>query len=101
MLEHTIFTAERVFLRPFHENDQASVQRYMNDPALAGRRYAPWGFPKDLPLSTAQIEQIFNFVGFTYLPPIELEGKELVVKIWIGKRENYQFKEKKQRFAKI
>jgi len=48
-----------------------------------------------------QIEQIFNFVGFTYLPPIELEGKELVVKIWIGKRENYQFKEKKQRFAKI
>ena len=47
-----------------------------------------------------QIEQIFNFVGFTCLPPIELEGKELVVKIWIGKHENYQFKEKKAEVCK-
>ncbi len=79
MIEQTIFTAERVLLRPLTADDQPAALRYLNHPSLAGRRYLPWGFPGDLPLSQFQIKAIFKKTeekkkGFTYAIALQEDG---------------------------
>jgi RimJ/RimL family protein N-acetyltransferase len=52
------YTGDIIALRAFVQADLAALERYLNHPDLAGRRYIPWGFPQTAPLSTAQIEKI-------------------------------------------
>lgn len=47
-----------VELRPFKADDLSALGSYLNHPELTGRRYIPWKFPKDLPLSDEQIEGV-------------------------------------------
>lgn len=55
-----LFQTERTYLRPFEPADLSALQTYLNHPELAGRRYIPWGFSEDLPLSAKQVEGIYN-----------------------------------------
>ncbi len=55
-----LFQTDRTFLRPFELKDLPTLQAYLNHPELAGRRYIPWSFPEDLPLSAKQAEGIYN-----------------------------------------
>jgi RimJ/RimL family protein N-acetyltransferase len=52
------FRTEQVTLRAFEPADAASLHAYLNDPALAGRRYLPDGFPDAAPLSIRQVEGV-------------------------------------------
>ena len=60
MPDSFLFQTERIFLRPFEPADLPALQAYLNHPELAGRRYIPWSFPEDLPLSAKQAEGIYN-----------------------------------------
>jgi RimJ/RimL family protein N-acetyltransferase len=60
MSESFIFQTERLQLRPSEPEDVPALQAYLNHPALAGRRYLPWGFPGDLPLSKKQVEGLVD-----------------------------------------
>ncbi len=51
---------ERVLLRPFEPEDAEALRVYLNDPALIGRRYLPWGFSDNRPLSRKQISKILE-----------------------------------------
>jgi RimJ/RimL family protein N-acetyltransferase len=55
-----LFQGERVILRAFEPADLPELWRYLNDPQLAGRRYIPWKYPVDFPLSNKQVEEIYN-----------------------------------------
>ncbi len=63
MPESPSFESERLLLRPFSAEDLSALHSYLNHPDLCGRRYLPWGFPEDLPLTTAQVEQIIKKWG--------------------------------------
>jgi RimJ/RimL family protein N-acetyltransferase len=58
--EADLFQGERVLLRAFEPGDIPELWRYLNDPGLSGRRYIPWKFPVDFPLSRKQAEEIYN-----------------------------------------
>ena len=60
MSEPFSFQTARLQLRPFEPEDVTALQAYLNHPGLAGRRYLPWGFPGDLPLSRVQVEGILR-----------------------------------------
>ena len=60
MPDSFLFQTVRIFLRPFEPGDLPALQAYLNHPELAGRRYIPWSFPEELPLSTKQVEGIYN-----------------------------------------
>jgi ribosomal-protein-alanine N-acetyltransferase len=51
------FQNQDVLLRAFETQDVEGLLTYLNHPALAGRRYLPWGFPGELPLSRQQVEK--------------------------------------------
>jgi len=54
------FQGEQISLRAFESEDVAALHAYLNHPELTGRRYIPWGFQGDLPLSKKQVESIYN-----------------------------------------
>jgi RimJ/RimL family protein N-acetyltransferase len=54
------FQTARLQLRPFEAEDVPALQACLNHPDLAGRRYLPWEFPGDLPLSKKQVESILE-----------------------------------------
>ena len=54
------FQSGRVALRAFEVGDISALHTYLNHPELAGRRYIPWGFPGEVPLSKKQVEGIFE-----------------------------------------
>jgi RimJ/RimL family protein N-acetyltransferase len=45
-------------LRPFEPEDVSALDSYLNHPDLTGRRYIPWAFPEEPPLSRQQVEAI-------------------------------------------
>ncbi len=54
------FCTEQVLLRAFEPGDVSSLHAYLNDPALAGRRYLPEGFSDLAPLSMRQVEGVIE-----------------------------------------
>jgi RimJ/RimL family protein N-acetyltransferase len=54
------FQSQHVSLRPFESGDVPALAAYLNHPALAGRRYLPWGFPELAPLSEKQVDAIYQ-----------------------------------------
>lgn len=60
MADTRLFETEHLILRPFEHADLQALQEHLNHPELAGRRYIPWQFPEDLPLTDKQIEGIFD-----------------------------------------
>jgi ribosomal-protein-alanine N-acetyltransferase len=57
------FQSERIALRAFEPADVPALYTYLNHPDLAGRRYIPWGFPGEIPLSRKQVEGIIEEWG--------------------------------------
>ena len=54
------FETERLILRPFELEDLQNLQAYLNSPELIGRRYIPWKFSTDIPLSKNQVEGVLK-----------------------------------------
>jgi RimJ/RimL family protein N-acetyltransferase len=54
------FKTENLSFRAFEPDDCSAIQAYLNAPGLTGRRYVPWGFPQDLPLSRTQVGNILK-----------------------------------------
>ncbi len=54
------FQSQNVILRPFEPEDLPALGAYLNHPALAGRRYLPWGGPELAPLSRRQVEAVLH-----------------------------------------
>ena len=54
------FETERLVFRPFEPGDLQNFQAYLNSPELAGRRYIPWKFPTDIPMSKIQVEGVLK-----------------------------------------
>jgi RimJ/RimL family protein N-acetyltransferase len=54
------FCTERIRLRAFEAEDVQALHTGLNHPDLAGRRYLPWGFSNDFPLSKKQVEGILE-----------------------------------------
>lgn len=54
------FSSILVELCPFKADDLSALSSYLNHPDLTGRRYIPWEFPQDLPLSDEQIEGVLK-----------------------------------------
>ena len=57
------FQSQRVILRAFEPEDLSSLHTYLNHPDLLGRRYLPWGFPDDAPLSKKKLEAVLEKWG--------------------------------------
>ena len=60
MADTRLFETERLILGPFEPVDLPALHEHLNHPDLAGRRYLPWQFPEDLPLTDKQIEGIYD-----------------------------------------
>jgi len=54
------FRNGRVMLRALEVADVDALHAYLNEPALIGRRYVPWGTRDVAPLSRAQVQTIFE-----------------------------------------
>jgi RimJ/RimL family protein N-acetyltransferase len=52
------FRTRKISLRAFEPGDVPSLHAYLNDPAIAGRRYLPDGFSDLAPLSMRQVEGV-------------------------------------------
>lgn len=63
MSDSFTFQTDRLLLRAFESDDLPALQACLNHPGLAGRRYLPWGYPEDLPLSTSQVDAIIKKWG--------------------------------------
>jgi len=57
------FSSVLVELRPFKSDDLPALSAYLNHPDLTGRRYIPWDFPNDVPLSEQQVEGVLKKWG--------------------------------------
>jgi ribosomal-protein-alanine N-acetyltransferase len=57
------FSSMLVELRPLTADDLPTIAAYLNHPELTGRRYTPWGFPNEVPLSPKQVEGILSKWG--------------------------------------
>lgn len=57
------FSSLTVELRPLRSDDLPTLGAYLNHPELTGRRYIPWEFPNEVPLSEQQVEGIFKKWG--------------------------------------
>jgi len=55
-----LFISERLQLRAFEPDDLLALHAYLNYPELAGRRYLPWRFPGEVPLSKQQVEGVLK-----------------------------------------
>jgi RimJ/RimL family protein N-acetyltransferase len=60
MLPTPVFETERIRLRPFTTEDTPDLRAYLSHPELSGRRYIPWKFDEDLPISPRQAEGIID-----------------------------------------
>ncbi|MBE0408794.1 MAG: GNAT family N-acetyltransferase [Anaerolineales bacterium] len=74
--------SKRIVLQAFEPEQISALHAHLNHPALAGRRYIPWEFPDDLPLSYQQVEAVYKTwadqkKGFN-LALVLPEGKELI-----------------------
>ncbi|MBN1667671.1 MAG: GNAT family N-acetyltransferase [Anaerolineales bacterium] len=58
-----LFQGPHLRLRAFEASDLAPFGDYLNHPDLAGRRYLPWQFPEELPLSRQQLQAILEKWG--------------------------------------
>jgi len=54
------FKAQDIYLRAFEPEDVMALHTYLNHPGLIGRRYVPWGFSNNLPLSLKQAHAIYE-----------------------------------------
>ena len=54
------FQGEQISLKAFEPEDIPSLHTYLNHPELAGRRYIPWGFQGEFPLSRKQVESVYD-----------------------------------------
>ena len=54
------FSTEDLVLRALEPEDIPELHAILNHPALQGRRYIPWKFPADLPLSKAQVDAVLK-----------------------------------------
>lgn len=59
MADH-IFQADSIYLRPFEPDDTPALHAYLSHPALASRRYIPWGISWELPLRQAQAADVIG-----------------------------------------
>ncbi len=57
------FSSKAIELRPFTSDDLPALEAYLNHPEITGRRYIPWEFPDDIPLSQSQVEGILKKWG--------------------------------------
>ena len=57
------FETDRIRLRTFEVEDLPALHAYLNYPDLNGRRYLPWRFPNELPLSKSQVESLIKQWG--------------------------------------
>jgi RimJ/RimL family protein N-acetyltransferase len=57
------FSSMLVDLRPLTADDFPTLLTYLNHQELTGRRYIPWGFPNEVPLSQKQVEGILSKWG--------------------------------------
>ena len=57
------FSSVLVELRPFKSDDLPALSAYLNHPDLTGKRYIPWDFPNDVPLSEQQVEGVLKKWG--------------------------------------
>ncbi len=51
------FHTGQITLRPYIKEDAPELLAILNHPDLTGRRYIPWDFSQDLPLTLAQAEK--------------------------------------------
>jgi len=54
------FESKRIILRAFEPDDLQSLHVYLNSPELSGRRYIPWQFSHEIPLTKGQVEGVFK-----------------------------------------
>ena len=54
------FTTEQILLRPFTKEDAPALFEALNHPDLSGRKYIPWEFDDELPLSMDTIDKIIE-----------------------------------------
>jgi RimJ/RimL family protein N-acetyltransferase len=54
------FQTDRLRLRAFEPEDLPALHTYLNYSDLTGRRYLPWRFPGEMPLSRAQVEAVLK-----------------------------------------
>ena len=52
------FSSMTLDLRPFREEDLPVLNAYLNLPELAGRRYIPWDFNQELPMTEKQVAAV-------------------------------------------
>ena len=76
------FSTPLLEFKPFTKEDLPALHGYLNLPELSGRRYLPRGFPEELPLSSEQVEKIWEKWGekkngFVYAV-IHQESRELI-----------------------
>lgn len=60
MSKTLLFEGQKIRLRAFEPEDAQVLLVYLKHPWLAGRRYIPWSFPADFPLSKKQAEAILQ-----------------------------------------
>jgi [ribosomal protein S5]-alanine N-acetyltransferase len=60
MSDTSAFQSSQLILRPFESADLPALLACLNHPELAGRRYLPWGFPDETPLSSKQVEAVLQ-----------------------------------------
>jgi RimJ/RimL family protein N-acetyltransferase len=56
----SLLQGKSILLRPFEPEDVTSLHAILNHSDLIGRRYLPWGFPDNLPLSREQSEAVYK-----------------------------------------
>jgi RimJ/RimL family protein N-acetyltransferase len=54
------FSSEHILLRPFTKEDSPPLHAALNHPELTARRYIPWEFDDELPLSLEQTEKVIE-----------------------------------------
>lgn len=59
-MELHLFHTDRLIFNPFEPEDLLPLKECLNHPELAGRRYTPWEFSPDMPLTTSQVEFILK-----------------------------------------
>ncbi|MFX0205223.1 MAG: GNAT family N-acetyltransferase, partial [Candidatus Hodarchaeota archaeon] len=60
MTKSSPFQGEKIELRAFEAEDILKLYEYLNHPLLSGRRYIPWEFSDQHPLSKRAIEVIYQ-----------------------------------------
>lgn len=63
MQDSNPFQGERVTLRAFEHEDMHALHAFLNQPDLTGKRYIPWRFPSEMPLSSKQVDKILEKWG--------------------------------------